>query len=301
MTFTVNGVAFVKDSSPPYAMTFTVPAGTSPLTFAAAAHDATGEIATATPVIVSTERDPSTNVTGRVVDSTGNPIRGAVVNLLSEGLAAEFFDFATPLASLPDLSSATPARTTRVSAVNMRGPNGVFGADPFGTGLSPDYAARFLGWIRIATSGTHTFFLGADEGARLRLGGVTLMEMATSATTGYQETSATTSLSAGLYPIEIAFYESVGNAQLQLSFVPPGGERQVVPPASLVPSPGPLSATTDDGGRFTFSSVPTALDSIQVQVTVTQGGQTTSAASVQVSPVSSNATDVGDIVVPVLR
>ena len=115
--------------------------------------------------------------------------------------------------------------------------------------------------MAISTPGAYTFFLGADEGARLRLNGGTVVDMPTSAS-GYQEQSVEVNLAAGLIPIEITFFESTGNAQLQLSFIPPGGERQVVPPSLLVPRSSPFVAVTDDTGRFAFRGVPTALDAV---------------------------------------
>ncbi len=300
VAFTVNGATFATDSVPPYAMTFTVPSGVSSLTFGASARDAAGGTTAATPSTVSVEQDPFTTVEGRVVDAAGNAIKGAVVGLLSEGLEAEFFDSAMALNSLPDLTGATATRTTRLTAINMRSPNGIFGSDPFGLGFGPDYAARLTGWITISAPGVYTFFLGADEGARLQLDGATVVDMPTAAG-GYQERPATVNLGAGLIPVEITFYESAGNAQLQLSFIPPGGERQVVPPSSLVPNPWPFAVVTDDAGRFTFRGVPTALEGVQVRATVTINGQSTSATSVRVSPVSKEGLDVGNIVVTISR
>jgi hypothetical protein len=299
VAFTVNGVAFTVDSREPYVMTFTVPSGVPSLTFAASVRDATGETAAATPMTVAVERDPRTTVTGHVVDSAGSPVRGAVVELLSQGLHAEFFDSASPLSALPDLSGATPVRTTRVTAINMRGPSGMFGVDPFGVNLAPDYAARFTGWISIPTAGAYSFFLGADEGARLRLNGTMVIEMP-APVGGFQEKSASVSLAAGLVPIEVTFYESVGNAQLQLSFAPPDSERQIVVPSSLTPtSSARFLATTDDAGRFVLSGVPTALDVIQIRATVTQNGQVATVESLRVSPVSKDQIEIGDIVIPV--
>jgi hypothetical protein len=95
--------------------------------------------------------------------------------------------------------------------------------------------------------------------------------------------------------VEITFYESTGNGQLQLSFTPPGSERQVVPPSMLVPVVGPLVAVTDSDGRFTLQDVPMALENVSVRVT--------SAASdviviVPAGPLPGVGVDVGDVVLP---
>jgi len=300
VAFSVNGATFATNSAPPYTMTFTVPSGVPSLTFGATVQDATGETATASPVTVSVENDPSTTVTGRVIDSSGNAVKGAVVELVSEGLQAEFFDYAIPLDALPDLSGSKPTRAARVTAIDVRNPGGIFGFDPFGLGFAPDYAARFTGWIAISTPGPYTFFLGADEGAQLRLNGAIVIDMPTPAS-GYQERSATVDLVAGLTPIQITFYESTGNAQLQLSFVPPGGQRRVVAPSYLVPNPVSFAVVTDDTGTFAFRGVPTALEGVQVRATATINGQSTSASSVRVTPVLKEGVDVGDIILTISR
>jgi hypothetical protein len=300
VTFSVNGVSLVTDTSAPYAMIFTVPTGLQSLRLGASAEDANTRAVSAPEIEATVERDATASVSGRVVDAAGNPVAGAVVELLSEGLRADFFDFAAPLDALPDLAGLTPTRATRVTAVNMRGPSGLFGFDPFGAALAPDYAARFTGWLTIPTPGVHTFHLGADEGARLRVGGVTAVDMPTAAVGGYQERSATVSLEAGLIPIEITFYESVGSAQLQLSFTPPGGERQVVPPSMLVPSAAPFNVVTGADGRFSFDRVPTALQSVQVRASVTRNDQTATATSERVSPVSKAGVQLPEIVISLI-
>src|SRR5206468_1486400 len=89
----------------------------------------------------------------------------------------EFFDFRVPLAALPELRDLKPSQTRSVSAINWPNPKQVFGADPFATGLTPDYAARFTGFLNITRPGLHTFWLGAYEGARLIMNGERLIDM----------------------------------------------------------------------------------------------------------------------------
>lgn len=297
VTFTVNGMAIATDTIAPLAMTFTAPTAIPALTFGASVSDTAGHAASAASITVAVEADSATVVSGRVVDWSGNPVAGATVELLSQGLSAEFFDYTAPLAGLPDLAGAIPVRATRVTAINAHGPDGLYGRDPFGAALAPDYAARFTGWIAIPTAGAYTFYLGADEGARLRLGSTTIVDMPAPAA-GFQESAATVTLNAGLIPVEITFYESVGNAQLQLSFAPQGGERQVVPPSMLVPSSGPFAVVTDVNGRFALPRVPTALQTIWLRASVIENGQTMSTTSNAIT-VTRETTPVGEIVMPV--
>ena len=170
----------------------------------------------------------------------GLPVAGAAVAILSEGLQAEYFDFVTPLGEMPALVGLTPDRVTRVTALNLRNPDGIFGVDPLGIPpIAPDYAARYTGWLTVPVAGSYTFFLGADEGARLRVGGVVIADVP-GGQHRYQEVPATVDLQAAPVPIDLVFYESVGSAELQLSWAPPNSERQVIGPDALVPRPSTL-------------------------------------------------------------
>jgi hypothetical protein len=296
VTFTVNGTAIAVDAQPPFTLAFNVPAGFRSLTFGAEARDAIGATRSARPLSVPVATDLGATITGRVVDTDGTPVAGAVIELLSQGLAAEFFDAAGSLTALPDLAGAQPARSTRVTAINARGPGGIFGPDPFGVGLAPDYAARFSGWISIDTPGRYTFFLGADEGARLTVGGATVVDMPTGSG-GFQERSGAISLEAGLVPVEILFYQSAGNTELQLSLAPPGGERQVVAPRSLVPRVPPFVTVTEQSGRFSFHDLPMALEGVSIRAAAGQGSSFTVTVPL-IGSLSNAAVELGDVVVP---
>ena len=88
---------------------------------------------TAAPIAVQVQPDPYITVTGRVVDGAGNPVPGATVAILTEGVDAELFDFTSALTALPDLTGRSPDRVTRLTAINMRNPGRVFGGDPIGS------------------------------------------------------------------------------------------------------------------------------------------------------------------------
>src|SRR5205085_4663734 len=122
--------------------------------------------------------------------------------------------------------------------------------------------------INITSTGVHRFWLGAHEGARLKVAGMTIVDLPIS-TGAYQEGSGEIDLAPGLVPVEITYFEGVGNAELQMSFAPPGNERQVVSPAYLIPATQPFVTTTDAAGVFTLRDVPTALEVIRVRATVT--------------------------------
>jgi hypothetical protein len=296
--FAVNDQVIARVSTSPYAFTFTVPAGVDRLTFGASAIGADGAPVVAATVAVPVDPDPGTVVTGRVVDASGAPVAGATVELVSQGLQADFFDFSVPLRALPDLTGRTPDRQTRVTAINQPNPQGVFGVDPFGAHFTPDYAARFRGWLRIGAAGAYTFVLGANEGATLTVNGVRVVNMPT-AVGAYQEGAGTIDLAPGFVPIEVSFFAGATYGGLQLSFIPPNGERQVVPDSLFVPNAEPFVTTTDETGHFTFTGVPMALESVQAQASVTRNGQLTTASSPRVTPVAKDGVDLGSFVLPV--
>src|SRR5262249_23316002 len=154
-----------------FELMYTVPSGVDKLTFGASYIDSRGDVRTSGELRVPVFADPSTTITGRVIDSRGRPVATGDVEVSVNGLWAEFFDFRQPLSTIPDVSSLKPDAEKIVSAINIRDPGATFGNDPYGVHLSPDYAARFSGWIEITEPGLYQFFLGADEGARLILNG----------------------------------------------------------------------------------------------------------------------------------
>jgi hypothetical protein len=166
--------------------------------------------------------------------------------------------------------------------------------------MAPDYAIRFSGWINIPLAGPYEFILGTHEGARLRIGDVTVVDVSSS-TGVYQEGRGAITLPTGLVPIEVTYFEGAGNSELQLSFIPPGGESQVVPPSSLVPRLEPFRVTTDASGTFSLEGIPSALEAVGLRIAVRNDveGVTTTVAPVGMRP-NSNL-NVGDIVVALPR
>jgi hypothetical protein len=285
----VNGSVLAQDASAPYRFTVTVPASISELTLEASIRDAQGTLTMSSPVRLLVVPDPHTTVIGRLVDADGRPVANENVRVAVSGLRAEFFDSAAPLSALPDLRGQAPTRTGLVSAINARMTGGVFGIDPYGLGMDPDYAARFTGYITIETSGEYTFQLGVDDGARLVVGGETVVQMP-SGTSVFQTRSGSIPLAAGLVPIEITYYQSLGDAELQLLYEPPGEALQVVPPKRLQVTPDELQVRTNDLGQFAISNVPANVPAIRLS-------GDSGYLSGPVTPAAGGVVDVGDVVV----
>ena len=234
------------------------------------------------------------------MDAAGAPVANAVVELLSSGVNAEYFEPSERLRGLPNLTGATSLRRTRVTAINMRGPADLVGPDPFATGLAPDYAARLTGLVSIATAGTYTFTLGTNEGARLSVAGQVVIDTPVPVGGGYEESTGTIDLEPGMAPVEVTFYQGNVGAQLQLSVTPPGGSAEVVQPADLTPAAGPFVVATDSEGRFALPTVPTALEHVRLRVTRPSGG-TVDILGPSAGPLPSGETDVGVITISSAR
>lgn len=89
------------------------------------------------------------------------------------------------------------------------------------TGLTDFFFARFTGVLDIQTPGTYRFFIASDDGFRLKINGQSIAEH--TGPRGMAETMAEYDFpKAGLYSIELIYFERSGAQGLQLSwrFVP---------------------------------------------------------------------------------
>ncbi len=293
--FIVNGANIGFDTTPPFEALFTVPFATNTLEFTAEASDSVGNTATDV-AFLSVIPDPLTIVQGLVVDPDTNPVAGADVALKLSGLKAEFFDFTVPLSDFPDLTGLAPDETKRVSAINFINPNNLLSLDTFGVGLSPDFAARFTGLIQASTSGSYTFTLGADDGAKLTINGTPVVEVVGS--DNFTEATGDITLSAGTLPIEIDYFQADGSAELTLAVrAPQDSTESIVPPSDLLQNPDPFTILTGVDGLFSIPNVPTILGDVQARAMATIDGEDATGVSQVVQTVPDGVTDLDTITV----
>lgn len=292
--FLVNGVVFdSRGGFEPLRFLFTVPYETTSVELAARVTDTRAQQASAS-ITLPVVPDTGTTVQGTVVDEDDNPVAGADVEVRLAGLLAEFFDFTAPLSTLPDLTGLTPDFTTQISAVNFRNPDNLLSPDTFGTGFAPDFAARFSGLIRVPVSGFYSFTLGADDGAKLIVDGVEVVEV--NGGGGFFEDTGFIDLPAGSLPIEIQYFQSVGDSELRLSSLGPFDfSESVVPPAALDPGVAPPSAASAADGTFSIPGVPGNLGDLRARAEAIVDGNEVSGSSRRVPPVLGGVTDVGEI------
>ena len=289
----MNGVALSSDAEAPFEFLFTVPAGVNTLALSAVATDTVGKTGTSQPVSVAVTPDPLTTVQGRIVDKTAAPIAGADVVANVHGATVEVFNFDTTVTALPSLEGKTPDRTTIVSAINLRNPGGMFGADPFGLGTASSRALRITSTLHTIGATTYAFKLGVKAGGRLLVNGVTVVNLPND-TGQFQEGTGTIDVAQDTLSIEIFTFDN-GNPEVQLSYAVPGEDAlEVVAPANLTPTVVPYRTTSQADGTFTIA-VPTTLGAIRVTASKVIDGHNGKGHSDDVQPVPGGATDVGDI------
>jgi glucose/arabinose dehydrogenase len=122
------------------------------------------------------------------------------------------------------------------------------------------FSARWTGQVQARVTGTHTFYTVSDDGVRLWINGVLVVNNWTDHAP--IENSGTISLTAGQkYDVRMEFYENAGGAVAKLLWSAPGLAKEVIPQAQLFPTggtgpaPSGLSATYFDNANFTGATV----------------------------------------------
>lgn len=106
-------------------------------------------------------------------------------------------------------------------------PDALVGADTF--------SARWEGQVLSATGGTYTFYVSSDDGIRLWIDGLLLIDnWVDQATT---EASGTVALAAGYHDLLLEYYDNLYDAVVSLKWSGPGVSKQVIPQASLYADP----------------------------------------------------------------
>jgi hypothetical protein len=129
--------------------------------------------------------------------------------------------------------SGTPMLTRTDDTVNFSWNSGSYSSG----GLTDNFSVRWEGEVKATTAGTYTFSTYSDDGVRVWVNGVQVINNWTDHAATWN-TSAGISLTAGQkVSIKMEYYERTGGATAQLHWTPPGGTRQVVPKSQLFPAP----------------------------------------------------------------
>ena len=134
---------------------------------------------------------------------------------LEAGLTLEHFEGVWT--ALPEFDRLQPTRTELASGVQL----------PASASAADHFAVRLRGYIQIPEDGIYYFWLGSDDGSRLRVGSRELVN--NDGLHAYHEAAQLIRLRAGLHPLEIQMFEAGGDASLSLAWLGPSFGKQAVP------------------------------------------------------------------------
>ncbi|NJB70642.1 hypothetical protein GGR42_001104 [Saonia flava] len=125
------------------------------------------------------------------------------------------------------------------------------------------YGIRYSGFIDIATAGSYTFYTNSDDGSKLYINGVEVVN--NDGDHGSQERFGTVSLTADFHSITILFYENGGGESLSVQYEGPAIAKQNIPFSILYSDCGgtPVDTTDTDGdGVYDTSDIDDDNDGI---------------------------------------
>lgn len=109
------------------------------------------------------------------------------------------------------------------------------------TGSSNSFAVIYSGFVLAPVSGTYTFSTASDDGSKLYINGVEIVD--NDGGHGTQTRTGDVTLTAGLHAIEIRFFEGGGGQNLSASWIVPGSSNTSIPFTNL----GDLTVLDTDG------------------------------------------------------
>lgn len=149
--------------------------------------------------------------------------------------------------SLPDFDALTPVSEGTTDGfdlqdVSLRGDN---------------FGIQFLGMIRIDTQGDYSFFTSSDDGSALSIGTTRVVD--NDGVHAEKEVSGTATLTVGMHPISVLYFQGGGGKGLSVSWQKPGGSRQALPLDVLyAPEDGNPTVYHETPGATGASVHPTA-------------------------------------------
>ncbi len=156
---------------------------------------------------------------------------GVTVAAEAHGLVGEYFKLDTSPTAFPDVTAKMPFLVRVDPNINFEHTGGEF----YKTHLSDNFYARWNGSLAAPTTGQYTIFTAVDDVVRISIDGKVILEDTT--TNAMSQKSVNTELTAGPHAIEIEFLQKGGDAGLIVAWQPPGGQKQVIPPAAFTHDP----------------------------------------------------------------
>lgn len=152
-------------------------------------------------------------------------------------LAYEFYNDTPSGNTVDNIPTSGATGTGTVSNFDV---DALFGSVTPGDGNR--FSIRYKGFIRIETAGTYTFFTSSDDGSKLFINGIEVVD--NDGLHGQREESGSISLSAGSHEIEVLFFERTGQEILTVSYESSSITKTILPFSIL----SCVSTDADDDG-----------------------------------------------------
>ncbi len=114
-----------------------------------------------------------------------------------------------------------------------------------------DYSIRFRGDILLDNSDTYTFYLGSDDGSKLYIDGIEVVDH--DGPHSFSEKSGSVVLSAGYHDLKIEYFEISGNRQLTLQYESLSSPTKITVPFSILRGKSYGCATSGVGNANQFN------------------------------------------------
>ncbi|MEC7264553.1 MAG: PA14 domain-containing protein [Bacteroidota bacterium] len=113
-------------------------------------------------------------------------------------------------------------------------------------GDTDSFGIRYSGYLQIDTAGSYTFYTSSDDGSKLYIDGVQIVN--NDGNHGNQERSGSVTLNTGLHDITVLFFENGGSANLAVQYQGPSISKQNIPFSKLYSNCGATINDLDGDG-----------------------------------------------------
>jgi glucose/arabinose dehydrogenase/mono/diheme cytochrome c family protein/regulation of enolase protein 1 (concanavalin A-like superfamily) len=179
------------------------------------------------------------SISAKAINSGGNSAETAVATvtvtpLAANGLVGEYYPASMALAGTPLYRQDASVNFNWADVSPLAG----IGND--------NYSVRWKGRVQPLVTGDHVFTTSTDDGVRLHVNGVLVIDQWIDQGTTAWSSPAIALVAGQYYDIEIEYFENGGAAVAQLSWTRPGEGSQIIPTARLTPPQSPWNLWRED-------------------------------------------------------
>ncbi|WP_165869237.1 PA14 domain-containing protein [Maribacter algicola] len=150
------------------------------------------------------------------------------LNICAGGLDYEFYNLSPSGDTVDNIPTSGALATGVATNIDVSGL-----AATHTPGDGETYSVRYTGYIEITSSGSYTFFTNSDDGSKLFIDAVEVVD--NDGLHGMNEESGTITLASGFHWLEIVFFERTGGDNLIVQYQGPSIAKQNIPFSILYP------------------------------------------------------------------